>query len=260
MLTIHSTVAYYLSVQPYFNSYLMVVQNKDATTASYITQTFSFASTVTSVVISVVIKHTRRYKWYVTAGSLIYLMGMGLMVRYRTENTSTGSLVGTQIAVGIGGGMLNVPAQLGVQASASHQQVGAATAAFLTLISVGNAIGAAISGAVWGRLVPAKLEAYLPASEKANAGLIYGSVPDALSYPVGSPERDAINRAYQETMSVLLNIAVGVCVPIVLLSLLMRDYKLDQVEQGVKGRVIGGDVGMDEGKVRKRAKRHAVGS
>jgi len=32
------------------------------------------------------------------------------MIRYRVEGSSTSQIVGTQIAVGIGGGMLNVPA------------------------------------------------------------------------------------------------------------------------------------------------------
>ena len=54
-------------------------------------------------------------------------MGMGIMLAYRNEDASVGSLVGTQIAIGIGGGFLNVPVQLAVQASVSHQDVAAAT-------------------------------------------------------------------------------------------------------------------------------------
>ncbi|KAL8758117.1 MAG: hypothetical protein Q9184_004028, partial [Pyrenodesmia sp. 2 TL-2023] len=83
----------------------------------YITQTFSFTSTVSSIIVSLFIKFTRHYKYYIITGAAIYLMGIGLMIRYRVETSSTSQIVGTQIAVGIGGGMLNVPAQLGVQAS-----------------------------------------------------------------------------------------------------------------------------------------------
>ncbi|KAH7038096.1 major facilitator superfamily domain-containing protein [Microdochium trichocladiopsis] len=242
-------MAFYLSVQPYFNSYLLVVHNQSAITAGYITQTFSFTSTVASVVISIIIKYTKHYKYYVVAGSLIYLLGMGLMVRYRTQDATVGTLVGTQIVIGIGGGMLNVPAQLGVQASASHQQVGVATAVFLTLVSIGGAVGSAISGAVWGQLLPAKLAAYLPDGVKDQAGTIYGSVNVASgTWAPGTPERDAINRAYDETMNTLLTIACCICVPVVVLGLLMRNYKLDQMDQGVKGRVIGGEVSADEKK------------
>ncbi|EHK97102.1 putative Siderophore iron transporter mirC [Glarea lozoyensis 74030] len=177
-------LVFYLSVQPYFYSYLLVVQNKSVTAAGHITQTFSFTSTVASIIISFIIKYTKYYKPFVVAGSLIYLMGIGLMIRYRSIGASTGSIVGTQIAVGIGGGMLNVPAQIGVQASTDHQHVAIATAVFLTCVELGGAVGSAISGAVWSRNIPTKLNAYLPVENRVNATAIYNNINLALDYPM----------------------------------------------------------------------------
>lgn len=235
-------MAFYLSVFPYFFSYLLVVDNMGSTAAGHVTQVFTFTSAATSIVVSLLIRWTKHYKYFITFGSCIYLMGLGLMIKYRKEGVSIGALVGTQIAVGIGGGTLNVPTQLGVQASASHQQVAGATAVWLTILEVGGAVGAAISGAVWSNNIPQKLEQYLPADVKDQALLIYGNVTLAQTgWPVGSPERDAINRAYQETMHTLLIIAVCVAAPLIPLSLLMKNYKLDQMNQKVKGTVIGGD-------------------
>jgi hypothetical protein len=241
-------VVFYLSVQPYFYSYLLVVQHQSITAAGHITQTFSFTSTVSAIAISLVIKYTKHYKYFIVAGSLIYMMGIGLMIRYRTPDSTTSQIVGTQIAVGIGGGMLNVPAQLGVQASCTHQEVAAATAVYLTIVEIGGAVGAAISGAVWTRLIPSKLVEYLPAANIGDAQAIFNDITVAMSYAVGTEERMAIERAYQETMDVLLIIAICVAIPIVLLAFVMRNYKLDQVDQKVKGRVIGGRIG-GEGKV-----------
>lgn len=205
------------------------MQHDSITAAGHITQTFSFTSTVTAVCISIVIKYTHHYKYYITAGAAIYLMGVGLMIRYRVQGSSTSQIVGTQIAVGIGGGMLNVPAQLGVQASVGHGDVAAATAIYLTIVEIGGAVGAAISGAVWTANIPKKLELYLPTDAKGDALKIFGSLVVAESYPLGSPERIAIDRAYQETMNVLLIIAVCLAIPLIPLSLLMKNYKLDQV-------------------------------
>lgn len=225
-------MAFYLSVFPYFFSYLMVVDNIGSTAAGHITQTFSFTSTVSSIVVSFLIKWTGHYKYFVTFGGCIYLMGLGLMIAYRQEGASVGSLVGCQIAVGIGGGMFNVPAQLGVQASASHQQVAAATAVFLTILEIGGAVGNAISGAVWSNNIPKKLQAYLPPDVQDQAMVIYGNVTLAQTgWPMGSPERDAINRAYQETMHTLLIIAVCVAAPIIPLSLCMKNYRLNKVRR-----------------------------
>lgn len=151
------------------------------------------------------------------------------MIRYRVQGSSTAQIVGTQIAVGIGGGIVNVPAQLGVQASVNHDEVAAATAVFLTIVEIGGAVGSAISGAVWTKNIPKKLSLYLPENAKGDAGDIFGNITLAQSYPVGGPERVAIDRSYQETMNILLIIAVCLVVPLLPLSLILRNYNLNQV-------------------------------
>lgn len=190
------------------------------------------------MIISFFIKYTKYYKPYITAGSLIYLMGIGLMYHYRQENSSIAQIIGTQIAVGIGGGMLNVPAQLAVQASVpSHQNVAVATAVYLTCVEMGGAVGSAIAGVIWGHDIPKKLAEY---STTINSSAVYNSINNALAYPMGTPERIAINRAYQETMHKLLVVALCVSAPIVILSSVIKNARLDAGEDKVKGRVIGG--------------------
>lgn len=237
-----NVVAFYLSVFPYFSSYLLIVQGQSVAAAGRITQIFSFSSTVTAFLISLVIRQTSHYKYFITVGSCIYLAGIILLIQYRSTGTSTATLVACQIAVGIGGGLVNVPVQLGVQASASHQQVAAATAAFLTILEIGGAVGAAISGAIWSHYVPEKLNKYLPPGILDQAQSIYGNVTLASTgWAMGTPERSAINRAYQETMTIMLTVACCVCLPLAPLSLAMENYRLDQMDQKVKGTVIGSD-------------------
>lgn len=222
-------MAFYLSVQPYLYSYLQVVQGYDVASAGRVTQTFAFTSTIAAFGVSVLIKYSRRYRVFVTLGCVIYISGLLLMTLYRKEGNSAVQVLGTQIVVGAGGGLLNVPVQLGVQASASHQEVAAATAMFLTSMEMGGAVGAAISGAVWTYQVPRKLQLYLPEATKGEASQIFGKLTKALEYEMGSPTRIAINLAYQETMSKLLGLALVTVVPLIPLSLLMQNYKLDKV-------------------------------
>lgn len=222
-------MAFFFSVQPYLYSYLQVVQGYDVSTAGRVTQTFAFTSTIAAFTVSILIKYTRRYRKFVTIGCVIYIVGLLLMLLYRREGSSQVQILGTQIIVGIGGGLLNVPVQLGVQASASHQEVAAATAMFLTSMEMGGAVGAAISGAVWTHSIPRKLLVYLPEETRGEAEEIFGKLTKALSYPFGSPTRIAINRAYQETMNKLLVLAVIASIPLIPLSLLMINYRLDKV-------------------------------
>ncbi|CBF79472.1 hypothetical protein AN7485.2 [Aspergillus nidulans FGSC A4] len=224
-------MAFYFSVQPYLYSYLQVVQGYDVATAGRVTQTFAFTSTIAAFGVSILIKYTRRYRVYVTLGCVIYMTGLLLMLLYRKEGSSPLQVLGTQVIVGMGGGLLNVPVQLGVQASASHQEVAAATAMFLTSMEMGGAVGAAISGAVWTHNIPRKLNLYLPDEYKSEAGAIFGKLTKALSYEMGTPVRSAINRSYQETMNKLLVLALLATLPLIPLSLLMSNYKLDKMSE-----------------------------
>ena len=181
---------------------------------------------------------------FVILGTCVYMAGLGLMIQYRRQGVPPSVLVGCQIVLGIGGGLINVPAQLGVQASASHQEVGAATAIFLTFLEIGGAVGSAISGAIWTSGVLPKLRAYLPSDLKDQAHVIYGSVAvasDMMTYPSGSVGREAIDRAYQETMTQILIVALCVAAPIIPLSLCMQNYRLDQVDQQASDSFAGED-------------------
>jgi hypothetical protein len=62
--------------------------------------------------------------------------------------------------------------------------------------SIGGSVGSAICGAIWTNTFLKKLEQVLPDSAQPELMLIYESLVEQLSYPVGSPTRDAIVEAY----------------------------------------------------------------
>lgn len=162
------------------------------------------------------------------------------MLQFRIQNASTIQIIGTQLAVGIGGGIFNVATQVGIQASADKGSVGVATAIFMTAAELGGAAGSAVSGAVWSRSVPAKLAEYLPEATKSIAQEIFNDINRAISYPVGGEERIAIDRAYQESMRTLLIIAVCVAGPLIPLSFVMKSLPLAQPEEDAKKGVVEG--------------------
>lgn len=229
LCTNNHAVAFAIAISTYFYAYITVSQGESPVAASNIQKVFSFASSLTSIVVGLLIYWTAHYKYFITFGACVYVVGYGLMIRYRAVGTTSGALVGCQIAVGIGGGMLNVPAQLGVQAAVSHQQVAAATAIFLTIFEIGGAVGSAIAGAVWGSQVQSKLRAYLPAESQGDFQQLFTNISAPLDYAMGTPTRIAVNRAYQETETILVIIAVCVAAVTIPLSFGMQNYKLNQV-------------------------------
>ncbi|KAL1839284.1 hypothetical protein VTJ49DRAFT_1684 [Mycothermus thermophilus] len=229
---------FYITVQPYFYSYLLVALNLPVSRAGPITQTFSFASTIAALLASLIIRRLSapRPRPFILAGATLYTIAVIILVHTRTRYASLPILFAAQAILGSGAGLLHVATQLVVQAAAtgadlghSHPQqyVGVATASFLTMGQVGAAVGSAVSGAIWGRLVPAKLLAYLPEHVRDQAARIYSSVVVARSYAWGSPEREAICRSYQETITVLLWVALAACVPVLATAVMVGDYRLD---------------------------------
>ncbi|KAK3295692.1 major facilitator superfamily domain-containing protein [Chaetomium fimeti] len=254
---------FYIAVQPYFYSYLLVALNLPVSRAGPITQTFSFASTIAALVASLIIRRlsTPRPRPFILAGAALYTVAITVLLHTRTREASTITLFAAQTMLGAGAGLVHVATQLIVQAAAAstdihgpghghghpQQYVGVATAAFLTLVQVGAAVGSAVSGAVWGRLVPGKLREYLPEHVRGEADKIYASVVVACSYAWGSPEREAIARSYQETITVLLWVALVACGPVLGMALLVGDYRLDGTGKGVSPEDDRGVEGEEEG-------------
>ncbi|SPQ22906.1 fc97c650-8b70-42ea-b808-b241e2f19505 [Thermothielavioides terrestris] len=251
---------FYIAVQPYFYSYLLVALNLPVSLAGPITQTFSFASTIAALLASLLIRRLAvpRPRPFILAGAALYTLAIAVLLRTRTRSASVASLFAAQTGLGAGAGLMHVATQLIVQAAASsdvphrgsqaraQQYVGVATASFLTLVQVGAAVGSAVSGAVWGKLVPAKLLEYLPEHVKGEAAKIYASVVVACSYAWGSPEREAIARSYQETITVLLWVALLACGPVLGMAVLVEDYRLDGFGKGGVGQVGDGDTSEED--------------
>ncbi|KAL2137179.1 hypothetical protein VTI74DRAFT_7726 [Chaetomium olivicolor] len=244
---------FYIAVQPYFYSYLLVALNLPVSRAGPITQTFSFASTIAALLASLIMRRLSipRPRPFIVAGAILYTVAIMILLHTRTRTASIVSLFAAQTGLGAGAGLMHVATQLVVQAAAStdihhmhpQQYVGVATASFLTLVQVGAAVGSAVSGAVWGKLVPSKLKEYLPEHVKGEAHKIYASVVVACSYAWGSPEREAIARSYQETITVLLWVALVACGPVLAMAALVGDYRLD----GIGSRCAQDDDEEDEG-------------
>ncbi|KAI5282049.1 hypothetical protein KEM54_003002, partial [Ascosphaera aggregata] len=93
-----------------------------------------------------------RCRPFLLIGVGTYMFGIFLMWYNHAAGASLTQILLVQLIVGIGGGFTTVPVQLGVQASAAHRDVGAATAIFLTSLEMGGAVGSAISGAIWTKM------------------------------------------------------------------------------------------------------------
>ncbi|SCV69923.1 BQ2448_1317 [Microbotryum intermedium] len=218
--------------ESFFTSYLQVARGHSAQNASYIAQSYIFSACVSALLAGWLAKVSNRYKFIGVIGVIAHAAGVWLMMRARDLDSSTFELVMSQVIGGAGGGWTTIAAQIGVQSVVGHQDVGMATAIFLTITQIGGAVGGAGAGAIWSTFLPRHLNQSLPTPTPELISKIMGSLPYAMSFPVGSQERNAIQHSYTETQKVLNWLALVTLIPALVAVLSMKNVNLEKDDRG----------------------------
>ncbi|RYP26250.1 hypothetical protein DL768_011815 [Monosporascus sp. mg162] len=222
----------------YFTSFMQVPLNLSITKSGYISNIYTIGSCFSSIIFGLLIRWTGRFKWTALyMGVPLTILGVGLMIHFRQPGVNVGYVVMCQIFIAFGGGACVIAEQVAVMAAAAHQHVAVVLAVEGLFANVGGGIGATVATAIWTGVFPKRLAEYLPAEAVDDFANIYGDIVVQLSYPVGSPTRDAINLAYaaaQRYMLISATAVLALCIPAVMLwrNIYLKDFKQ------VKGRVV----------------------
>lgn len=220
----------------YFTSFLQVVNNVTLAQAGYISNTFDVVSGVLLFRVGFAIRKTGRFKWLLYISVPLYIFAQGLMVYFRRPNQSVGFLVMCQVFTSIGGSIFIIIQQVAILAAVNHQHVAAVLALLNVVGTVGGAMGATISGAIWTNTFKKALEMYLPESELVNIDAIYEDLDTQLSYEVLTPARVAIQEAYGYAQTRMLSAGTGSMALAIIWVLLIRNINVGKIAQ-VKGMV-----------------------
>lgn len=222
----------------YFPSFLQVVNDLTITEASYVVNIYSVGSCFWALVVGVIIRWSGSFKWLALYfGVPLLALGVGLMIHFRQPDVNIGYVVMCQIFIAFAGGTLVICEQMAAMAAVSHQHVAVILAIEAMFANIGGAIGLTVAGAIWTGIFPEKLAEYLPPESQGNLTEIYGDLVTQLSYPVGSPTRDAINRAYGDAQKHMLIGATGILAVSFIAVIMWRDIKVKDFKQ-VKGTVV----------------------
>lgn len=230
-------VEYYIWTA-YFTSFLQVVMDLNVTQTGYIGNIYSLGSCFFSFIVGIAIRYTGRFKWTALYfGVPVTILSIGLLIHFRQPDTYLGWIIMCEILYAFSGGACVIAEQMAVMAAAAHQHVAVVLAMEGMFSSVGGGIGGTVAAAIWTGLFPKKLAQYLPEESQANLTSIYGDIEVQLSYPVGSPTREAIKLAYGESQKWMFVAATAVTGLGILSVMMWRDIKVKDFKQ-VKGRVI----------------------
>lgn len=222
----------------YFSSFLQVVTDLSVTEASYVTNIYNVGACFWSILIGILIRWSGRFKWLAAYfGIPLNILGVGLMIYFRQPGVNIGFIVMCQIFIAFAGGTIVICEQMAVMAAASHQHVAAVLAVESMFSSIGGSIGSTIAAAIWTGVFPTQLSKYLPEETLPKLMEIYGQINVQLSYPVGSPTRDAIKRAYGDAQKDMLIGGTAVLGITLAAVFFWRDIKVKDFRQ-VKGNVV----------------------
>lgn len=219
----------------YFTSFLQVVSNLSVSEAGYVNSTFQVVSGVLLFIVGYCIRRTGRFKWLFYITVPVYIFGLGLMIHFRQPNQKIGFIIMCEIFISIGGSVFILLVQLAVLAAVDHQHVAAVLALLYVSGTIGGAIGNTIAGAIWTNTFPKALMRELPSSALPNLTSIVASLPVQLSYPVNSPERLAIQRAYGYGQARMLAAGTGIFALSFIWIFLIRNHNVTKNGGQTKG-------------------------
>ena len=110
------------------NSYLytvvIVAFDQTVISATRISFLYSFTSVIVGLCVGLVVRYLRYVKWFAVSGVCIFLLAMVLLVRYRGDpnHAEVSGLIGSQVVLGIAGGLTPYTVQALVQAATKHER------------------------------------------------------------------------------------------------------------------------------------------
>lgn len=213
----------------YMYTVLVVAVNESVTSATRINVLFGFVSVLTGLIFGLVVVKFRRMKPFIIFGTILWLVAMGILIKFRGGESSHSGIIGGQILLGIGAGFFTYPVQVSLQSCVSHEHMATVTAVYLAAYYMGSSVGSAIAGAIWTQLLPKKLANHLD-DEKVIQSAYGDPMNFVLEYAWGTPKRESVVVAYRETQRILL--ITGTCLAVLLIvsSLFLRDRQLDTVQ------------------------------
>ncbi|EXJ54875.1 uncharacterized protein A1O5_12941 [Cladophialophora psammophila CBS 110553] len=218
----------------YFSSFLQVVNNLTIAQAGYVSSTFDIISGLWLLFVGFLMRVTGRFKWLLLCAVPLYMLGVGLMIHFRRPHTNIGYIIMCQILIAFAGSTMILCQQVAVMAAAEHGQIAAVLAMLGLFGYMGGAVGNSICGAIWTHSLPSALQRLLPENLKPEWETIYGDLTVQLSYPMGSPAREAIMEAYGIAQRRMLIAGTSVMGLALFFVLMIRDINISKNAQ-VKG-------------------------
>ncbi|MGY1811553.1 MFS transporter [Blastococcus sp. SYSU D00820] len=206
----------------FLGQYLQISRGYSPTAAGLLTIPMVGGMLVSSTVSGILITRTGRWKRFLVGGSLLVVLGFGLLGTIDHETSMV--LLGVFLFVlGTGIGMTMQNLVLAVQNTVAARDLGAASSAVAFFRSLGGTIGVSVLGAVLTARVSTLITAGLPAGAASSGS---GSVGLADLADAPAPVRELIEVSYGDATGRIFLVSAVVAVVALLAILAIREIAL----------------------------------
>lgn len=224
------------TAQLYFTSYTYVVCDLTTTQWGYLNNAISVSMCFFAVITGLLHRLTHRYKMWQIFGFVIQIIANGLLVQTNHQATiSLGRLAAYYTLSGMGSGFATTSAEVALQASVPHKDLGISIS-FMSLFSnVGAAIGYAIGAVIWeGKMYNALRNSISTDVTDDIVLSMYGSIYVIAAYPFGTTVRDQAINAYQNVNFYLYAIELGLGFIPFIIVFFQSNYYLGDTQNAVE--------------------------
>ncbi|KAL4804713.1 major facilitator superfamily domain-containing protein [Aspergillus unguis] len=185
----------YGATHTYLFVWSMVSHNFSPRDAQFLTYTNGVAQALTGMATGLIMYRYRTYKWIGVLGAVIRMVGYGVMVRLRTNESSIAELFVVQLVQGLGSGIIETIIIVAAQISVPHAELAQVTSLVMLGTFLGNGIGSAVAGAIYTGQLQKRLRIHLgPGVGADDLTRLYNSITGTLP-AWGTDERTAVNQA-----------------------------------------------------------------
>ncbi|KAK3989751.1 major facilitator superfamily domain-containing protein [Cladorrhinum sp. PSN332] len=210
----------------YMYAWATVSHNMAPRNATFFVLTSGVSQCLIGILAGFIMLLTGRYKWLVTAGAVIRLVGYGLMIRLRGQHNSMAELFVQQIIQGTGSGIIQSCLLVAPQVVVPHAQISQVLSLTMSVSFLGYSVGSAIAGGIYTNTLRPELWNYMASTATSEiVDKLYNSITGVLP-TWGTAERDAVNLAYTAVMRNFAYTALGASVLLLLLCFFLPNLEL----------------------------------
>ncbi|ODV95102.1 hypothetical protein PACTADRAFT_43097 [Pachysolen tannophilus NRRL Y-2460] len=209
----------------YLYTVMIIAVDESVKSATRINTLSSFVGVVASPFFGLFIVKFKRLKGFMMFGCSLWLVACGLLMKYRSGETSHSGIIGALCVWGLGTCFFSYPITVSLQSVTTHENMANVTSLSYMTYRIGAAVGYAISGAIWTQTLYNKILKYM--GDPTLAATAYGSPYEFIvSYPWGTTERTALVKAYRDVQKLETLVALVFCVPLLFCTFFLRDTRL----------------------------------